>query len=63
MRILYHAINGAGLGHLMRLSAIATAVRAQAPHVHQLIATNAPMGGAPAPAQPIRRTSSALTSR
>ena len=41
MRILYHAINGAGLGHLMRLSAIATAVRAQAPHVHQLIATNA----------------------
>ena len=41
MRILYHAINGTGLGHLMRLSALAAAVRVQAPHVHQLIVTNA----------------------
>jgi predicted glycosyltransferase len=41
MRILYHAINGIGLGHLMRLSAIAAAVRHKAPHVHQFIATSA----------------------
>lgn len=41
MRIFYHAIDGTGLGHLMRLSAIAVAVRREAPHVHQLIATNA----------------------
>jgi len=41
VRIFYHAIDGTGLGHLMRLSAIAAAVRSQAPHVHQLIATNA----------------------
>jgi UDP-N-acetylglucosamine--N-acetylmuramyl-(pentapeptide) pyrophosphoryl-undecaprenol N-acetylglucosamine transferase len=41
MRILYHAINGVGLGHLMRLSAVAAAVRTRAPHAHQLIATSA----------------------
>lgn len=41
VRILYHAINGLGLGHMMRMSAVATAVRDRAPHVHQLIATNA----------------------
>src|SRR5271167_1778582 len=41
MRILYHAINGFGLGHLMRLSAIAVAVREKAPDVHQFIATSA----------------------
>jgi predicted glycosyltransferase len=41
MRILYHAINGSGLGHLMRLSAIALAVRDRAPDTHQLVATSA----------------------
>jgi predicted glycosyltransferase len=41
MRILYHAINGTGLGHLMRLSAIAESVHASKPDVHQLIATSA----------------------
>jgi len=41
MRILYHAINGVGLGHLMRLSAIAVAVRDKAPEVHQFITTSA----------------------
>lgn len=41
MRILFHAINGTGLGHLMRLSAVAEAVRERAPQAHQLIATNA----------------------
>jgi predicted glycosyltransferase len=41
MRILYHAIDGIGLGHLMRLSAIAAAVRRRAPDVHQLIVTSA----------------------
>ena len=41
MRILYHAINGTGLGHLMRLSAIAESVQARKPEVHQLIATSA----------------------
>jgi UDP-N-acetylglucosamine--N-acetylmuramyl-(pentapeptide) pyrophosphoryl-undecaprenol N-acetylglucosamine transferase len=41
MRILYHAINGIGLGHLMRLSAIARAVQVQAAHVHQFIVTSA----------------------
>lgn len=41
MRILYHAINGSGLGHLMRLSAVALGVRRRAPHVHQFIVTGA----------------------
>jgi predicted glycosyltransferase len=41
MRILYHAINGSGLGHLTRLGAIAAAVRQEAPEVHQLVATSA----------------------
>ncbi len=41
MRILYHAINGIGLGHLMRLSAIACAVRSNSPDVHQLFASSA----------------------
>lgn len=41
MRILYHAINGLGLGHLMRLSAIACAVRDKSPDVHQLFASSA----------------------
>ena len=41
MRILYHAINGSGLGHLMRLSAIAVGVRRRAPHVHQFFVTGA----------------------
>jgi predicted glycosyltransferase len=41
MRILYHAINGSGLGHLTRLSAIALAVQQEAPDVHQLMATSA----------------------
>jgi predicted glycosyltransferase len=40
MRILYHAINGSGLGHLTRLSAIALAVQQEAPDVHQLMATS-----------------------
>jgi predicted glycosyltransferase len=41
MRILYHAINGSGLGHLTRLGAIAAAVQQEAPDVHQLVATSA----------------------
>jgi predicted glycosyltransferase len=41
VRILFHAINGTGLGHLMRLSAISEAVHARASDVHQLIATSA----------------------
>ena len=41
MRILYYAINGSGIGHLMRLSAIAMTVRRQAPDVHQFLATSA----------------------
>jgi predicted glycosyltransferase len=41
VRIFYHAINGSGLGHLMRLSAVAEAVSRSAPDVHQLIATSA----------------------
>lgn len=41
MRILYHAINGSGLGHLMRVSTIADAVRQLDGEVHQLVVTNA----------------------
>ncbi len=41
MRVLYHAINGSGLGHLTRLGAIAAAVQEAAPDVHQLVATSA----------------------
>jgi predicted glycosyltransferase len=41
MRILYYAINGSGLGHLTRLSAIVLAVRQQVPDVHQLMVTSA----------------------
>jgi hypothetical protein len=40
MRILYHAINGSGLGHLMRASTIADAVRRFDGEIHQLIVTN-----------------------
>jgi UDP-N-acetylglucosamine--N-acetylmuramyl-(pentapeptide) pyrophosphoryl-undecaprenol N-acetylglucosamine transferase len=39
MRILYYAVNGRGLGHLMRLSAIAHAAIDVAPMAHQLILT------------------------
>jgi predicted glycosyltransferase len=41
VRILYHAINGSGLGHLTRLASIALAVQQEAPDVHQLMATSA----------------------
>jgi len=40
-KIAYHAINQTGLGHAMRLLAVATAVRAAAPETHQLFATDA----------------------
>jgi predicted glycosyltransferase len=44
MKIAYHAINGTGLGHLMRLSAVAMAVRAQAPETQQLLLTQGTYG-------------------
>jgi UDP-N-acetylglucosamine--N-acetylmuramyl-(pentapeptide) pyrophosphoryl-undecaprenol N-acetylglucosamine transferase len=40
MRILYHAIDGTGLGHLVRLSSIASAVRSLEPSAHQIFVTN-----------------------
>jgi predicted glycosyltransferase len=41
MRILYHAVNGTGLGHLMRTTAVAAHVRRLSPETEQLIVTNA----------------------
>lgn len=41
MRILYHAVNGTGLGHLMRTTAVAAHVRRLSGDAEQLILTNA----------------------
>jgi UDP-N-acetylglucosamine--N-acetylmuramyl-(pentapeptide) pyrophosphoryl-undecaprenol N-acetylglucosamine transferase len=41
MRILYHAVNGTGLGHLMRTTAVAAHVRRLRADTEQLIVTNA----------------------
>lgn len=41
MRVLYHAVNGTGLGHLTRVSTIAGAVQALDREVSQAIVTNA----------------------
>jgi predicted glycosyltransferase len=41
MRILYHAVNGTGLGHLMRTTAVAAHVRRLRGDSEQLILTNA----------------------
>lgn len=41
MRIIYHAINGTGLGHLHRLTKLAVALRVANPAIHQVIVTNA----------------------
>jgi predicted glycosyltransferase len=40
MKFFYHAINGTGLGHLMRLTAIACRLREKKPVIHQYFATN-----------------------
>ncbi len=40
MRILFHAINGSGLGHLMRMTTIAGTVRELDGEAHQLLVTN-----------------------
>jgi predicted glycosyltransferase len=42
MRILYHAINGSGHGHLVRVAAIAERVAQLDPEVHQLVVTSNP---------------------
>ena len=41
MRILYHAVNGTGLGHLMRTTAVAAHIRRLSGDTEQLILTNA----------------------
>ncbi len=50
MKILYHAINGTGLGHAVRLTAIATELASLEPDAHQLIVTNAQVS------EPFRRS-------
>jgi UDP-N-acetylglucosamine--N-acetylmuramyl-(pentapeptide) pyrophosphoryl-undecaprenol N-acetylglucosamine transferase len=40
MTIVYHAIDGMGLGHLMRLSAILKAAAARAPELRQVVVTS-----------------------